>query len=231
MSILSNVVRRRIFQPYSIRFKNKRKELLYKNIQLDNKHKILDFGGNDGSYMDYLIPTGNNEIYIADILEKPLKIAETKYGYKTILLDESGQIPFENNFFDIVFCNSVIEHVTVNKDEMNSIKTNKEFKNKSIRRQRILADEIRRVSRRYFVQTPNKHFIIDSHTWFPAFYNYLPRLFQIRLISVLNKYWIKKSSADVNLLTTADMKELFPDAEIFKEKSFFMTKSIIAIRK
>jgi hypothetical protein len=41
-----------------------------------------------------------------------------KYGFKTILLDESGKIPVHDHFFDIVFCNSAIEHITMNKNEV-----------------------------------------------------------------------------------------------------------------
>ena len=36
----------------------------------NNDHKILDFGGNDGSFMAYLIPERNNDIYIAVSLGK-----------------------------------------------------------------------------------------------------------------------------------------------------------------
>lgn len=231
MSQSRKFVREKIFKKYSQKFKQHRKDLFYKYLTVSSKDRILDFGGYDGSWLAFLIPDKAGELYVADIATQALETANKKYGYKTILLDESGKIPFEDNYFDVIFCNSVIEHVTVDKDEIYSIKTNKEFKEKSLARQKFLADEIRRVSKKYFVQTPYRHFIIESHTWFPSFFIYFPRTFQIKLIQFLSKYWVKSSTPDVNLLTVSDMSRLFPDAEIIQEKSFFMTKSLIAIKK
>ncbi len=124
----------------------------------------------------------------------------------------------------------MIEHVTTDKADIYDNVTNREFKEKSLRRQRLFADEIRRVGKKYFVQTPNKHFIIESHTWFPSLYVYFPRSVQIKTIQLLGKFWVKKSSPDFNLLTASDMKSMFPEAIIIREKSLFMTKSIIAIK-
>lgn len=230
MNIIVKLIRKTIFNPYSRRFKKRRKNIFYKYLNPGPKDKILDFGGDDGSWMNYLISFKSENLYIADIYQEPLDIAKAKFGFKTILLDESGKIPFEDNYFDIVFCNSVIEHVTVNKNEMYNIKTNKEFRRRSYIRQKFLADEIRRVSKKYFVQTPYRHFIIESHTWLPSFHTYLPRTFQLRLVRFLNKYWIKDSSPDINLLTGKDLQKLFPDAKIIREKSLFLTKSIVALR-
>jgi len=231
MSKGNNFVREKIFKKYSQKFKENRKNLFYKHLTVSSEDRILDFGGYDGSWLAFLVSFKSEELYVADIAEHALETAKNKYGFKTILLDESGKIPFEDNYFDVIFCNSVIEHVTVDKDEIYTIKSNKEFREKSFARQKFLADEIRRASKKYFVQTPYKHFIIESHTWFPSFFIYFPRTFQIGLIKFLSKYWVKSSTPDVNLLTVEDMKILFPDAEIIQEKSLLMTKSLIAIKK
>lgn len=231
MSTPKSFVREKIFKQYSQKFKQKRKDLFYQHFSPEPGDKILDFGGFDGSWLAFLVPFRNDNLYVADIAEHALQTAHKEYGFKTILLDESGKIPFEDDYFDIIFCNSVIEHVTVDKDQIYSIKTNKEFREKSFARQQFLASEIRRVSKRYFVQTPYKHFIIESHNWFPSFFIYLPRTYQIKLIRFLSKYWVKSSTPDVNLLTVKDIARFFPDAEIILEKSLFMTKSLIAIKK
>jgi hypothetical protein len=57
----------------------------------------------------------------------------------------------------------------------------------------------------------------------------MPRNTQIKLIKFFNKFWPKKTWPDFNLLTEKEMKELFPEAKIVKEKSFLFTKSLIAI--
>lgn len=230
MSYIAKYVRENIFKPYSQKFKRRRKKIFYDYFRPEIKDKILDFGGDDGSFLNFLISFRNDELYVADISKSKLEIASQRYGFKTIYLDESGKIPFPDDFFDIVFCNSVIEHVTVDKSEMLNIKNDKEFIDKSIVRQRFLADEIRRTGKKYFVQTPYKHFIIESHTWFPSFFIYLPRTFQIKLIKYLSKYWLNDCDPDINLLTYHDMKNFFPEAHIIREKSFFLTKSLIAVK-
>jgi hypothetical protein len=98
-------------------------------------------------------------------------------------------------------------------------------------RKRVFAEEIRRIGKRYFVQTPYKYFPIETHTWLPAFILLLPRGILIRLIQFNNKWWIKKTIPDFNLMTRKMMKELFPDAEIIPEKLFGFTKSLIAIKR
>ncbi|HYN82703.1 MAG TPA: class I SAM-dependent methyltransferase [Gemmatimonadaceae bacterium] len=62
---------------------------------------------------------------------------------------------FATGSFDVVFSSSVIEHVG------------------DYATQRRMADEIQRVGKRYFVQTPNKRFPLEPHFLFPWF-QYLP---------------------------------------------------------
>jgi hypothetical protein len=224
------VIRQRIFEPYSLKFEKKRSDLIKSNFSFNPNDKILDFGGDDGRRMANLFPDKRDGIFIADISEKALGVAKEKYGFETILLDESGKIPFEDNFFDFVFCNSVIEHVTINKSEIYDVTSDDEFKIRSYHRQKVLAQEIKRVSKKYFVQTPNKHFIVESHLWFPSLYLYLPRSVQIKIIRFLSKFWIKKTTPDFSLLTEKEMMDLFSGAQIVKERSLFLTKSLIAIK-
>ena len=69
----------------------------------------------------------------------------------------------------------------------------------------------------YFVQTPNKWFPIESHTWLP-FVGFVPRAAQLATIAVSNRFWIKRTSPDWHLLTAREMRTLFPDAEIRRER-------------
>jgi hypothetical protein len=81
------------------------------------------------------------------------------------------------------------------------------------------------------VQTPHKFFPVESHTWLPFFIVFLRRALQIQTIRLLNRFWLKQSEPDWRLLTFRDMKELFPDAEIFIERIWGVPKSMIAIRR
>ncbi|HVG40531.1 MAG TPA: hypothetical protein VM888_02880, partial [Chitinophagaceae bacterium] len=98
-------------------------------------------------------------------------------------------------------------------------------------RQKMFADEIRAKCDKYYVQTPYKYFPIESHSWLPGFIVLLPRSLQMNVISTFGKFWPKRTIPDWNLLTVHDMKILFPEAEIIKEKSAFFTKSLIAVKR
>lgn len=192
----------------------------------------MDLGGGDGKYIHTIVKgLPEMEITIADILEEDLAYAKDIFGYKTTMLNESNKLPFEDNEFDIVFCNSVIEHVTIPKNQVWKLKNTKEFERLSFLRQQEFAEEIRRIGKSYFVQTPNKYFLIESHSWLPGVVAVMPRNIQMETIRLFNKFWFKKTAPDWNLLTYGKMQQLFPDATIYREKSFGFTKSLMAIKK
>jgi len=201
---------------------------LKSKINFFPKMKILDLGGYDGVFMDKISTVCNDlDITISDIDKNALEIAKSK-GYKTIHMDGSVIFPFADNEFDLIFCNSVIEHVTIPKTDVWMKQKNKKFESDSFKFQSLFAKEIRRCAKHYFVQTPHKYFIIESHTWFP-FVGYFSHNSIICIVSVLNKFWIKKSDPDWYLLSGKQMKELFPNAQIFTTKKIGFPKEIIAI--
>jgi hypothetical protein len=58
----------------------------------------------------------------------------------------------------------------------------------------------------------------------------MPRPVLIRILRLTNRFWIKKTIPDWNLLNKTQMKTLFPEAEIIDEKLFGLTKSIMAVK-
>jgi hypothetical protein len=133
---------------------------------------------------------------------------------------DGRRLGYPDHSFDIAFSNSVIEHVGSWED------------------QRALAGELRRVARRYYVQTPNRHFPIETHVVAP-FVQYLPPALAKRALRWITPWgWIHRPTPEyvagfvdqTRLLTEAEMRELFPDATIILERVLGMTKSIIAVR-
>jgi len=213
---------------FSKRSREKRAHIFLDYMGPSEEDKILDLGSEDGSYMASIIPFRKN-VFIADIDLKMLLRGKNKYGFQTVVIEEDGALPFEDNYFDIVHCSSVIEHVGIDKSEMWDVKDGVAFAKQSFQRQQKFANEIRRIAKRYFIQTPNKNFAIESHTWLP-FVQFLPRSVLISFIKWLNKWWIKKTSPDWHLLKCKQMQMLFPDADIVKENIGFLCKSIIAVK-
>ncbi len=217
-----------LFKKYSLYSRKKRAKIFHSHFNIGPDTTILDLGGGTGNLIDSMIEHKHN-VYIADFDKHDLALAKKK-GFNIIELDESGRIPIEKNQFDIIFSNSVLEHVTVDKKDVYTITDNKEFYSAAIQRQKLFADEIRAKSDKYYVQTPYKFFILESHSWLPGLIVLLPRKLQIGLINFTNKFWVKQTIPDFNLLTYKEMQALFPDAKIIKEKSVFMVKSLIAIK-
>lgn len=187
---------------------------------------ILDLGGGDGGALARLYPHPEN-IILADIDKAKIDYGVKEYGLRgSLLLDESGDIPLESKSVDIVFCNSVIEHATVDKKDKWNLKSGTRFKKLALQRQARMAREIMRVGRKYWVQTPYRHFLFETHTWLPGT-QYFPRSLQIKTIRFFNRFWIKKTSPDFFLLSKSDAHSLFPQSEIIFEKIFGLPKSLI----
>jgi SAM-dependent methyltransferase len=133
-------------------------------------------------------------------------------------------LPFRDKSFDVVFSNSVIEHVG------------------DPRRQERFAREVARVGVRYFVQTPNRWFPVEHHLLTPLIH-FLPRRWQRRLVNKFTIWeWIARPRPDqrsfflehylrdIRLLDSRAMRRLFPGARIVRERFLGLTKSLIAVR-
>lgn len=133
------------------------------------------------------------------------------------------RLPFADRSFDLVFSNSVIEHLGP-RPAMESF-----------------AKEIRRTGRRYFVQTPDAAFPIEPHLYTP-FLHYLPAAWQQRIAprfsvwSLLSRasagrreFYLRHYFDDIRLLGAADMRRLFPEARLLRERCAGLSKSLIAV--
>lgn len=140
-------------------------------------------------------------------------------GFKLVYGDAT-ELPFPDRSFDIAFSNSVIEHLG------------------TWERQERMAREVRRVSSHYFVQTPSYWFPVEPHYWAP-FVHYLPRPLRPPVVRWMTpRGWIMKPTSEavaamveeISLLSEKQMRQLFPDSKIYREKVFGLTKSVAAYR-
>ena len=163
--------------------------------------KILDVGGSIDFWEQMNIFIEDPEVEITLLNLKPQHIGTVKYSnFISIAGDARNMFQFKDKSFDIVFSNSVIEHVGSFED------------------QKKMADEIMRVGKRYFIQTPYRYFPIEPHFLFP-FFQFLP--FSIRGLMIRNfqlGFWHKKPDlekardeiASINLLSIKRLKKFFP---------------------
>lgn len=179
--------------------------------------RILDVGGTQTVWETIRL------VDQADVHITILNIERTDSRYKnvcSIVGDARDMQGFRDLEFDMVYSNSVIEHVG-NLDQM-------------VR----MASEVRRVGRRYFVQTPYRYFPIEPHFVFPMF-QFLPLSVSALLVQNFNLGWIarqpdrKRAEEEVrsiHLLSRRELRFLFPDGQMTEEKFLGVTKSLIIRR-
>ncbi len=121
---------------------------------------------------------------------------------------------FADDEFDLVFSNSVIEHLFSRED------------------QQRMAGEILRVGKAFWVQTPNRHFPLELHLCFP-FFQYFP----LKIKLFIARYWpfsfqkMRGKSAEYDaqaiLLNKSELMSLFPNSKLICERFLGLTKSLI----
>ncbi|MEH2109852.1 methyltransferase domain-containing protein [Nostoc sp.] len=180
--------------------------------------KILDVGGTVSFWenLGFL----NEEIKDVEITLLNIKFIETSSTHpkiKQVIGNATNMENYQSNEFDIVFSNSVIEHVG-DYDE-----------------QRQMANEVMRVGKKYFVQTPNLFFPIEPHFVFPLF-QFMPISIRVWLLTNFALGWYDKVADEqlarsiatsIKLLNKRKFLNLFPEAQLYEEKFFGLTKSFI----
>lgn len=134
-------------------------------------------------------------------------------------------LPFADRAFDIVFSNSVIEHV----GDADS--------------QRRFAAEAMRVGRAYWVQTPNRWFPVEQHLLTP-FVHWLPKRWQraivprftvwgivVRTTPDRRQFYLRHYLDEVKLLDARELRQLFPRAQVIRERFCGWTKSLVAYER
>jgi SAM-dependent methyltransferase len=226
---LGNLLRR-LAARSSLACRMRRARLFRERLRPTEADRILDLGGGDGGHIAEIVPYRRN-VTIGDLDAEALHRAAATYGFRALHLDGGERFPVADAAYDIVFCSSVIEHVTGPKEIAYHTEDGERFAAAARAAQANFATELRRIAKRYFVQTPYKYFPIEQHSFLPFFVVLLPRRRQVRLMRFLFRHgWLKPVYPDFRLLTISDMRELFPDAEIVVERSCGFVKSVIAIK-
>ena len=193
-------------------------ESYFQEMLVNKPIKILDVGGT----FDFWKQMGYDKNTNVQILLLNLMAEQVdSENIRSIVGDACDLSQFCDKQFDIVFSNSVIEHVG------------------NHQRQIVMAKEILRVGKNYFVQTPNYWFPFEPHFLIFGF-QYLPVSMKAFLVQKFNFGWLgrqndKKKALEladsVHLLSKRRLKKLFPDSIIVNEYFLGLTKSMILLNK
>jgi SAM-dependent methyltransferase len=118
-------------------------------------------------------------------LEAPDVFRRVFPRYTYVQVRRGAPLPFEDQSFDLVFCNAVIEHVGTREQ------------------QRTFLAEILRVGRQAFITTPNRWHPIEFHTVTP-FLHYLPPRMYRRIYAAAGLEFFSKEE-NLNLLDARDL--------------------------
>jgi hypothetical protein len=182
--------------------------------------KLLDVGGYPGSWTPHPPLVGSIDSLNIHLVPWDENLAPNHNI--AVLVGDGCNLDMQDRSYDIVFSNSVIEHVG------------------SWERQKAFANEVRRVGNALWIQTPafecplEPHFLTPFIHWFPpSFQRAMARYFTVwGLMTRPTPDQVATMVADIRLLKLKEMKTLFPDCEIYIEMLLpLVPKSYVAYRK
>jgi hypothetical protein len=208
---------RGLFQSATRRFRERRMRRFAALFGIHEGTRILDVGGTPDNWQ--LLDVCPR----VTLLNMPRGQERSTDRFEFVSGD-GCQLPFPDRSFDIVFSNSVIEHVG------------------SPENQRRFAEETRRVGKGYWVQTPNRLFPVEQHLLMPVLHM-LPRAWQRAVVPRWTIWeWLERPTPDrrefyvdhylnsVRLLGRRQLERLFPDARISPGRWPGLSKSLVAWR-
>jgi len=179
--------------------------------------RILDVGGAPETWD--LLPVRPR----VTLLNTP-RTKEEMSGAASWVAGDGRALPFRDGAFDLVFSNSVIEHVG------------------NAESQHRFAKEVMRVGRAFWVQTPNRWFPVEQHLLTPVVH-WLPVSWQRSIVprftmwSVVarpsqdrREFYYDHYLREVRLLDARELADMFPEARVLRERSCGWTKSLVAMR-
>jgi hypothetical protein len=205
----------RLYHPILTHFRAQRMKHFYEALHVTSETKILDVGGAPWVWMiagDIGLPAP--QITILNIFPETRPLPPNMRW----IVGDGCNLPFADKEFDVVFSNSVIEHLGTHDSQV------------------AFAKEIERVGREYWVQTPDPRFFIEPHYLAP-FIHWLP-VNQRRKVARYGTMWglmthpgqkeIDDRLQEIRLIKESEFGQMFPHAEVINERWLGMPKSLIA---
>lgn len=199
-----------LLRPISKRARRQRMAHFLTALDIKPFTKVLDVGGSIGTWEEVPFPL---DLTILNLPGSNVSWDHPRHIVRYIEGDGCDASCLQDELFEVVFSNSVIEHVG------------------DSTRQRQFASEIARLGLQYWVQTPSKLFPIECHTGVP-FWWFLPLAFWTCIIN----RWKRKLPAwgemveETRGLNKKELTELFPVAKVRTEHLMGFPKSYIAVR-
>lgn len=198
-----------LYRLFDILFRNARNKRFIERMRVTSETTVLDVGGTPSFWRKVGVTP---KLTILNVGDAP---SGCEFRY---VRGSACKLPFPDKSFDIVFSNSMIEHLG------------------SWDNQVLAAQEMERVGKGLWVQTPSRSFPIEPHFLTP-FVHWLPAQIMKKVLpyTLAGLLWkLSKHNADalakeIRLLSKSEVHLLFPRCDLIMENVAGMTKSIIAV--
>ena len=164
--------------------------------------EIVDIGAGDAWGLGSLDPSAH-----VTSVDRRDPIGSRRPPHQSFVKADAAALPFPDDAFDIAYSNSVVEHIPPARRE-------------------AFAHETRRVARHYWVQTPNRRFWLEPHALLPCV-QFLPPALRRKAWRLSPRQIAYEESLE--LLGERELRSLFPDALILRERVGPLTKSLVAV--
>jgi len=176
--------------------------------------RVIDLGGTPQSWR--LAPVMPMTLTIVNL--SPVTADEPEID---VVQADACELPatLRRERFDLVFSNSLIEHVGGHPQRLR------------------LAETIHALADRHWVQTPYRYFPVEPHWLFPAM-QWLPYEARVQVSLRWNRGHVRTYTREdaqdmvdeIELLSISQMRRYFPTSEIWYERFAGLIKSLVAIR-
>ena len=91
-----------------LKYATQDKRVFYEIVKdyLKPDHKVLDVGAGDGSFARHI---NRKDVYMFD--GNPSSVEKMRNHFDNCYLGKLPNLPFESNFFDIIHCSHIVEHL------------------------------------------------------------------------------------------------------------------------
>lgn len=199
---------RALLSPVSEWFRVRRMRLFCKVIKPRPGDRVLDLGGQPGIWAHVSTPLRITLLNLPGVADPLPSSHHTFSRIEGDACDLKGVPP---SSFDIVYSNSVIEHVGGDA------------------RQQAFADQVQALQTRYWIQTPSKWFPVEAHTGMPFWWFY-PLWLRKRILAGWRKRlpaWAEMVEG-TTVIERSELQRLFPKAQIQTERFLGFSKSYVA---